>query len=41
MTIELSVLSPHVPSICHEDQAPDFQQGMVDGMKEVSKKFIA
>lgn len=41
MTIELSVLSPHVPSICHEDQAPDFQKGMVDGMKEVSKKIYS
>ncbi|MBB6447920.1 DODA-type extradiol aromatic ring-opening family dioxygenase [Bacillus benzoevorans] len=37
MTIELSILAPHVPSICHEDQAPDFQQNMVDGMKEVAK----
>ncbi|UOE56836.1 extradiol ring-cleavage dioxygenase [Bacillus sp. CMF12] len=37
MTIELSVLVPHVPSICHEDQVPDFQQPMVNAMKEVAK----
>ena len=39
MTIELSILVPHVPSICHEDQAPDFQQGIVDGFKEVAKEI--
>jgi 3,4-dihydroxyphenylacetate 2,3-dioxygenase len=37
MTIELSMLVPHVPSICHEDQVPDFQQKMVDSMKKVAK----
>jgi 3,4-dihydroxyphenylacetate 2,3-dioxygenase len=37
MTVELSMIVPHVPSICHEDQAPDFQQGLVDSLKEVSK----
>ncbi|MCM3706615.1 MULTISPECIES: DODA-type extradiol aromatic ring-opening family dioxygenase [Cytobacillus] len=37
MTIELSLLVPHVPSMCHEDQAPDFQQPMVSAMKEVAK----
>jgi 3,4-dihydroxyphenylacetate 2,3-dioxygenase len=37
MPIELSMLVPHVPSICHEDQVPDFQQPMVDAMKEVAK----
>ena len=35
MSIELSMLVPHVPSICHEDQVPDFQQGIIDGLKEV------
>ena len=39
MTIELSMLVPHVPSICHEDQAPDFQQNMIAGLKEVSKEI--
>ena len=37
MTIELSMLVPHVPSICHEDQVPDFQQKMVESFKEVAK----
>jgi 3,4-dihydroxyphenylacetate 2,3-dioxygenase len=39
MTIELSMLVPHVPSICHEDQVPDFQQDMVTAMKQVSKQI--
>lgn len=39
MTIELSMLVPHVPSICHEDQVPDFQRDMVLGMKQVSKEI--
>lgn len=39
MTIELSVLAPHVPSICHEEEAPDFQQPMVDGLKDVAKEI--
>jgi len=39
MSIELSVIAPHVPSICHEDQAPDFQQGIIDGLKEVAKEI--
>ena len=37
MTIELSMLVPHVPSMCHEDQVPDFQMDMVSGMKEAAK----
>lgn len=39
MTIELSMLVPHVPSICHEDQVPDFQQNMVTEMKLVAKQI--
>ncbi|WP_019153066.1 DODA-type extradiol aromatic ring-opening family dioxygenase [Robertmurraya massiliosenegalensis] len=39
MTIELSLLAPHVPSICHEDQVPEFQKDMVAYMKGVSKKI--
>ena len=39
MTIELSMLAPHFPSICHEDQVPEFQQKVVDSMKEVSKEI--
>ena len=26
MSIELSMLVPHAPSLCHEDQVPDFQK---------------
>ena len=33
MTIELSIISPHVPSICHEDQAPDFQKRIIADLK--------
>lgn len=39
MTLEFSMLVPHVPSICHEDQVPDFQKDMVEAMKKVSKKI--
>ncbi|MBS4208321.1 extradiol ring-cleavage dioxygenase [Bacillus sp. FJAT-50079] len=39
MTIELSMLVPHVPSICHEDQVPDFQQDIVTAMKQVAKQI--
>lgn len=39
MTIELSMVVPHFPSICHEEQVPHFQQRMVDAMKDVSKKL--
>lgn len=37
MSIELSMLVPHVPSICHEDQIPDFQENMVSAMKDAAK----
>ena len=39
MSIELSMLVPHAPSLCHEDQVPDFQQSIVAGFKEVSKEI--
>ena len=39
MSIELSMLVPHAPSLCHEDQVPDFQQSIVTGFKEVSKEI--
>lgn len=35
MAIELGVITPHVPRIVHEDQVPEFQKGMVAGMKQV------
>lgn len=37
MSIEFSMIVPHVPSICHEDQVPEFQKDMVEAMKDVSK----
>lgn len=37
MSIEFSMLVPHVPSICHEDQVPEFQREMVEAMKDVEK----
>jgi len=39
MTIELSLLVPHVPSITHEESVPDFQREMVEGMKRISKEI--
>jgi 3,4-dihydroxyphenylacetate 2,3-dioxygenase len=39
MSIELSMLVPHAPSLCHEDQVPDFQQNIVAGFKEVAKEI--
>lgn len=39
MSIELSMIVPHVPSICHEDQAPDFQIDIIAGLKVVSKQI--
>lgn len=37
MSIELSMLVPHVPSICHQEQIPEFQRDMVEAMITVSK----
>jgi 3,4-dihydroxyphenylacetate 2,3-dioxygenase len=39
MSIELSIVAPHVPSICHEEQAPDFQRDIIAGLKTVSKQI--
>jgi 3,4-dihydroxyphenylacetate 2,3-dioxygenase len=39
MTIELSMIAPHVPSICHESTIPEFQQQLVDEMKKVAKQI--
>jgi 3,4-dihydroxyphenylacetate 2,3-dioxygenase len=36
MTIELSMIVPHVPSLCHEDQVPEFQKDMAAAMKQVA-----
>lgn len=39
MSIELSLLVPHIPTICHEDQTPDYQQNIVAAMKDVAKEI--
>jgi 3,4-dihydroxyphenylacetate 2,3-dioxygenase len=39
MTIELSLLVPHVPSLCHEDQVPEFQKDMAAEMKKIAKQI--
>lgn len=39
MSIELSMVVPHVPSICHEEKAPDFQRGIIEAMKKVSQQI--
>ncbi|MDR4946913.1 extradiol ring-cleavage dioxygenase [Neobacillus cucumis] len=40
MTIEFSLIAPHVPSMCHEDQVPNFQQDMAAAMKMIVAKQI-
>lgn len=32
MSLELAVVAPHTPRICHEDKAPDFQRPMIEAM---------
>ncbi|OMP67210.1 DODA-type extradiol aromatic ring-opening family dioxygenase [Domibacillus epiphyticus] len=39
MTILFSMLAPHVPSICHEENAPSFQQEMVKDLKKTAEKI--
>ncbi|MBB6446557.1 DODA-type extradiol aromatic ring-opening family dioxygenase [Bacillus benzoevorans] len=39
MSIELSMLVPHAPSLCYEEHAPEFQQNIVSGYKEASKEI--
>ena len=39
MTIELSLLVPHVPSLCDEEQVPEFQQNMAVEMKKMGKQI--
>jgi 3,4-dihydroxyphenylacetate 2,3-dioxygenase len=39
LTILFSMLAPHVPSICNEENAPEFQQDMIDGLKQTAKKI--
>jgi len=37
MTLELGILTPHTPRMCHEDQAPEFLNEIVEGMHQVAK----
>ncbi|MEH7073483.1 extradiol ring-cleavage dioxygenase [Neobacillus drentensis] len=39
MPIELSMLVPHVPSLCDEEQVPEFQQNMAVEMKKMGKQI--
>ncbi|WP_462409785.1 DODA-type extradiol aromatic ring-opening family dioxygenase [Neobacillus sp. Marseille-QA0830] len=39
MTIEFSMIVPHVPSLCHEDQVPDFQRDLAIAMKQFGKEL--
>lgn len=39
MSLELGILTPHSPRICHEEMVADFQREMVDGMKVVGKQI--
>lgn len=39
MSIEFSALVPHVPSMCHHDQVPEFQQDMAAAMHELGKQI--
>lgn len=37
MSIELGILSTHVPRICHEEAAPEFQRPLVNGLHQAAK----
>lgn len=39
MTLQMAVLAAHVPSICHVEQAPDFQQDLVNGLHQVQERI--
>ncbi len=39
MSIELAVLTAHVPSICHRENVPEFQQNIVAAMDDVGKRI--
>jgi 3,4-dihydroxyphenylacetate 2,3-dioxygenase len=36
MSIEMGILAPHVPHICHESNAPEFQKPLIEGMRKVA-----
>lgn len=37
MSLELAVITPHTPRICHEELVGDFQKPMVEAMREVAE----
>ncbi len=39
MTIELGILAAHVPSICHRENVPEFQQNIVAAMDDIGRKL--
>lgn len=38
MTIELGIIAPHVPRICFEEQAPDFYEPLISGLKKAAQE---
>lgn len=36
MPLSLGMLAAHVPRICHEEKAPDFQKALVEGMRQAA-----
>lgn len=36
MSLELAMITPHTPRICHEDKVGDFQKPMVEAMKKTA-----
>ena len=36
MPLQMGVIAPHVPSICFEEKAPEFQREIIAGLKKVS-----
>ena len=39
MSIELTILTPHFPSICHKENAPEFQVDIANAMGELSNEI--
>jgi 3,4-dihydroxyphenylacetate 2,3-dioxygenase len=39
MTLSMALLAAHVPSICHEERAPDFQKELVRGLHQMQEKI--
>jgi len=39
MSLEMAMLVAHAPSMCHEDQVPEFQMDLVDGLKKMRERI--